>query len=662
MSEYRLIPQPKRIEYGNGKLAIAGALEVRGDAKTVGSVRAGLDEVMLEWNRLCSSGGSGRKDGAVTGLVLGVDTGSGLREEAYRLTIDGTGITIRAFEARGLFYGLQTLLQMLQQSETAELTYVQVEDDSDLALRGVLVDLRFQSYRMEYLLAFVKQIARFKINTLVIEYSNKFPYQGKYEVIRDVNAFTVDEVKQFVECCREHFVEMIPLVQSFGHMEYLLHHDDFKYLREDPNFLSQCCPLHEDSIACTRDLLKQIHETHRYSTKLFIGGDETFHLGKCPKCSAFTAERGKGGLYVHYANQLAHAVLELGLEPITCSDMLLAYPEVIDELNPAYAIADWDYWTVEPNPPFMKDWKTKRCVPRHEVAELPEETKRLFQKHLIREDGTYRAFGYTKYFIERGFKTYALPSTASVGPDCYWVPQYAVHTPNIMEYSRHGKQYGIAGTMNTAWERFLFETTLYGIAVGAEYGWGEPSGGMDTFNRNFANLYFGLDAPELVEAFYTLTAPYAIVEKRFPRIYTNRAYGREDIPMEEIAVNTELSGNIERAAEVFGRYIPLVERNRYAVEQWRLGTDIKRFWLDVLRTYVQLKRISSEAAGNEGDAGEPAVEREIRRLDAQLDALQAAIAEVLLPSMPAEKVALKNGESFKLWDELKTEIRTGAFR
>src|SRR5262249_27353801 len=160
----------------------------------------------------------------------------------------------------------------------------------------------------DYLLQFVKTIAHYKLNMISVEYSNKFPYAGKYEVIRDADAFTEEEIEAFVACCHAHCVEIVPFVQSFGHMEYVLHHDHFAYMREDPGFASQCCPLLPDSIHMTRELLGQIVTAHRYSTQLFIGGDETFHLGKCPKCAEFVERRGKGGLYVHYLNEIAKVV------------------------------------------------------------------------------------------------------------------------------------------------------------------------------------------------------------------------------------------------------------------------------------------------------------------------------------------------------------------
>ncbi|MFK7692302.1 glycoside hydrolase family 20 zincin-like fold domain-containing protein [Paenibacillus sp. HJGM_3] len=669
MSEYRLIPEPKRIVYGAGSLQGGPGTElaVGGAANILERVHASVSELMRIWQQGTLEGEQDEQDekaerplnkGTVVlrlELVPAVDSESlWLRPEGYELDISAEGIQIRAVEAAGVFYGLQTLIQIVKQARGGVLAFVHIEDAPDLLQRGVLVDLRFQSYRMNYLIDFVKRIAQYKINVLSIEYSNKFPYRDRFAVIRDVNAFTTEEVDRFVACCRDHFIELIPMVQSFGHMEYVLHHDHFRYLREDPNYASQCCPLHEDSIEMTRELLGQIQETHKHSTKLFIGGDETFHLGKCPKCSAFVDQQGKGGLYVHYVNQLADVVLELGLEPITCSDMLLAYPESIDRLHPRYAIADWDYWTVEASPPFMKDWKTKQQIPLAKVEELPGETKQFYKQHLIREDGTYRAFGYTNYFIERGYSTYALPSTAAVGPGCYWVPRYGVHAPNIVQYIQHGKRYGVVGVLNTIWERSLFETTLYGIVLGAEYSWGQPSGGVDQLNRNFAALYFGLSSPDAVNAFYRLSEPYAIVEKRFPRIYTNRLYGREDIPMADIAANEQLERNIEETKALFEALQKEVKWNEYTLEQWALGAAIKRFWLGVVQSYARLKGAAEQDAAR--------VEGEIEALDKQLAPLKADIAEVLIKSMPLEKVVHKNEESFQLWNELKAELRAGTFR
>jgi hexosaminidase len=63
-------------------------------------------------------------------------------EEGYRLTVTSEGIQLLAATPTGLFYGLQTLRQMLpaQQSGSVSLPWVEIEDAPTFGWRGFMLD------------------------------------------------------------------------------------------------------------------------------------------------------------------------------------------------------------------------------------------------------------------------------------------------------------------------------------------------------------------------------------------------------------------------------------------------------------------------------------------------------------------------------------------
>jgi hypothetical protein len=653
MGKPSLIPEPRELRMKEGRMRWPDAITCAVGAE----LRESLDVCFSELEQAIVRSAKrdwvwadGFADEGAAFVSIRIENGHG--DEGYRLAIEPTGIRIFAATRRGVFYGVQTLMQLVLQYGEKGIPCLTIEDEPDLALRGMIIDLRFQTYTMDYLIEAIKRMAHYKLNAVLMEYSNKFPYSGPFETIRDGTAFSEAEVRRFVQCCHDRCVEIIPLVQSFGHMEYLLNTEEYRYLREDPAFASQICPSRPESIAVTRGLLEQIKAMHPASHRVCLGCDETFHLGKCPRCSEAAERLGKGGLYVDYVNRLADTAVQLGFEPMIFADMVLAYPDQLDRLDPSIIVGDWDYWTIEQHPPRIKNWATKQFETAESAAQSAEPFKSVFER-LLDEEGRFYAFGYAKFLIERGFNTIGLPSTAAVGPDCYWVPQYAVHTPNIIECCRSIKAYGGLGIVNTAWERFLFETTIYGTVLGAEYSWGKPEGGREAFDRKFALLHFGLPDDEAIRWMYRLTEPYAIVEKRYPLIYKADEYGRVDIPVEEIAGNKELARNITDAYAAFRDIADRAARNDYHLQQWMLSAEIKKFWYDVTVSYAE---------ASQGRLAGHALEHRLFLHDEELRVLQKRIAAVLSQNTPPAIIALKNRESFKLYDELKTEMRNGTFR
>lgn len=69
---------------------------------------------------------------------------------------------------------------------------------------------------------------------------------------------------------------IIPLVQTFGHMEFVLKHEQWRHLREEEEYPSSMCPTNSDTMPLIRSLLKQIVAFHPNIQYLHIGADEVF--------------------------------------------------------------------------------------------------------------------------------------------------------------------------------------------------------------------------------------------------------------------------------------------------------------------------------------------------------------------------------------------------
>ena len=59
-----------------------------------------------------------------------------------------------------------------------------------------------------------------------------FPYTGELEILRSPNAYSTSTLADILQTAESFGLEVIPLVQTFGHMQFVLKHSQFEYLRE----------------------------------------------------------------------------------------------------------------------------------------------------------------------------------------------------------------------------------------------------------------------------------------------------------------------------------------------------------------------------------------------------------------------------------------------
>jgi len=161
-------------------------------------------------------------------------------------------------------------------------------------------------------------------------------------------AYSRADVKNFIDYCEKLGLDVIPLQQTFGHVEYILRHYKYAELREDPKDFSQVCPseLAKDS-SLFSGLIKDMISRHT-SPYVHIGGDETFLLGHCPKCQKKVAEEGLSKLYFDYLKMICDIVVGLGKKPVLWADIALKYPEYIQLLPKGTVFVDWNYgWSLD---------------------------------------------------------------------------------------------------------------------------------------------------------------------------------------------------------------------------------------------------------------------------------------------------------------------------
>lgn len=220
-------------------------------------------------------------------------------------------------------------------------------NNHDFKVRGFHIDLRTQVMTLPALKAFAKELSDFGINTIVMEWEATFPYKNN-ATIANKFSYSRRDLKEFVDYCGTLGIDVIPLQQCFGHVDYILQHDRYSHLREDSKDPSQVCPLKTvDNIALFTDLITDISSMHN-SKYVHLGGDETRLLGHCNNCKSKVLELGKSKLFVDYLKEMCKIVISLGKIPIIWADIILKYPEAASELPKNVVFVDWNYgWSVD---------------------------------------------------------------------------------------------------------------------------------------------------------------------------------------------------------------------------------------------------------------------------------------------------------------------------
>ena len=188
---------------------------------------------------------------------------------------------------------------------------------------------------MSYLQSLLPLLSRSGATDLLVEYEDMFPFWGPLSNISAENAFTIQDIAGLLQAARENNLTVIPLVQTFGHMEWVLKLERFKHLREELPYPQSICPSREGSLDLVRLLLSQIMEVHKDSGHIHIGCDEVYQLGQCQQCqeriNRNNAKTHQGHysyrtLFLDHVRAVGSFVNKKGKTPIMWDDMLRNMP------------------------------------------------------------------------------------------------------------------------------------------------------------------------------------------------------------------------------------------------------------------------------------------------------------------------------------------------
>ncbi len=395
--------------------------------------------------------------------------------QGYQLSVNKNGVVISAPSEEGLFYGTQTLLQLIEKNESGyKIRGLKIIDWPDIPERVVHYDTKHHQDKFSYVKTFIKDLSRYKINILLWEWEDKFAYPSHPE-IGAPGAFTPAEIQELTDYARQYHIQIAPLVQGLGHSSFILKWPQFAHLREIPASNFEFCPLKSGSYDLLFDLWKDAMDATKGSQYIHIGSDETYELGECEQCRKKAKTIGKKGLYHLFSDKAANFVLSKGRTP-----MIWEMP------------MGWKYQTglppVQPNKGLVL---TEDDTHRDKLLENAREAKDL---------------GYKIFFYDPnpGIEPLFLPYYYRAEEDVTGGLSCLQDSYNLLTKAANSGIYD--GMVRTSWGDAGLHNQIWmlSFATAAEYSWNGRSPGLDSFTKTFFKDYYGDQASNMDELFRLL--------------------------------------------------------------------------------------------------------------------------------------------------------------
>ena len=200
------------------------------------------------------------------------------------------------------------------------------------AERGFMLDVsRGRVPTMPALETLVRLLAALRFNRLQLYVEHTFAFRGHEEVWRDASPLTPEEIRRLDALCRARGIELVPNLNSFGHVERWLKHARYKPLAECPDgFYHELFKMRRAAGTFapgeeSADFMGALYREYlpNFSSQLFnVGGDEPWELGQ-GRSRGLCAARGKRAVYLEHMARLKKRAEACGRKIMFWADVLL---------------------------------------------------------------------------------------------------------------------------------------------------------------------------------------------------------------------------------------------------------------------------------------------------------------------------------------------------
>ena len=245
------------------------------------------------------------------------------RAEGYVLTATDKAVEVQATTGAGLFYGVQTLLQMTKEANKVALGTI--TDEPRFEYRGMMLDVSRHFFGLDFVKKQIDAMAYYKLNRLHIHLTDaagwrieikKYPrltnfaawrtgknwkewWNGDRKYVEEGSEgaeggyFTQDQCREIVEYAKKHYITVIPEIEMPSHSEEVLTAYPELSCTHVPYKQADFCVGNEKTFEFLENVLLEVMEIFP-SEYIHVGGDEASKQSwkTCPLCQARMKKEG----------------------------------------------------------------------------------------------------------------------------------------------------------------------------------------------------------------------------------------------------------------------------------------------------------------------------------------------------------------------------------
>ena len=477
-----LLPRPQQVHYGSGEISLRGmAIEFASPPDAADRFaarelqkwmreRTGLDASLDSYGNPPNHAGvpvvldrEHVKDEplALPGEKPGPDS-----REAYDLTVTTQGVKIHARSSAGIFYGAQTLRQLVEgEGAQAALPVVEIHDWPSLAYRGTMVDISHGPLPTEQ--EFERQLdflARWKENQYYLYTEDSIELTG-YPLLNPDARLSQDEVRRIVAYARDRHIDVIPNFDLYGHQHDVFRIEQYAGMSDEPHG-TEFDPRNPKVLQVLKNWANQFADLFP-SAFVNIGFDETF------QAQAAMSESEAQALFMKQLAAVSGFFQAREKRVMAWDDIIVKYPNAIPQLPNGLIAVAWHYTSEDPA---YKRWLGP-----------------LIAHHI-------------PYFVQPGIKSYD-----QIAPD------FNTSFENIDTFLAAGRRSGALGLIDSVWSddaQLLLRMSWPGMAYGAAAPWQSAAMDRPHFFSEYAQLmYPAAVAPNIASALSNLAAAETDIQK-----------------------------------------------------------------------------------------------------------------------------------------------------
>lgn len=479
------------------------------------------------------------------------------KKEAYLLSVENSKVTILANNPQGAFYGLMSLVQLVEKDGKNNLSVggCLIVDYPAFEMRGISDDIaRGQVSTLEDFKKIIRNLARYKMNTYQIYFEDAIELKSFPDIGLNRGRVTQKEIKELVSYGEKYFVELIPIFQTLGHWENLLIQPNYYYLADFPGAASLDVTnekTYEFIEKCVSEL------SNLFPSKYFHAGlDESWDVG-FGNSREITKQIGIAAVHANHYKRVNEIVKKYGKKMMMYGDIIHHHPEIFEMLPKDIIVVDWRYG-VNDYEPFVKKYKD-----------------------------------YNQPFI-------CSPSVTNYNRI---FPHIINSLLNIKNFAQISYQYGSIGFINSNWgdnggENFR-EFNWLGYAFGAECSWNPEYVDLYKFKEKFYRDFYGSNKPE-IDAVYSILSDFGASFTQYdfwrnPFIQWNNTINYQEQNILLFSENTKSKGLT--ALYLINELKKNVTRNKSHLDYLEFAAEQAVWYGDKLNYAFEIKKIVDRKNG-----------------------------------------------------------------